>query len=409
MTSARRYGNEPNVWSLELHRRQLITAPSVALAHTLLSLSIARPTTDISHSLLHFMKWLTMSTNVSMQRLPLLLWVGLTACSSLDSSSCRSDEGAAAVKQAMPIDAAVSMSLSRPKGGAAFIVRVPHSIFTSSLERNFQQSYPFECTILGTHSKGIALCQGSVKCELEECATGIVVVCKLSGEVTSKSHGLNGPAKISSRATTTFVARKKIHVDGQGLKLFPCCVETSTRLDVTGIDSELPGLRGRIVRNVAARKAQQTQQEAEAQIAALVRKDLQQQVDDEFNTQSHGLSSGTALFLSLAAKWFDIDKKVSVRSSGQHVEIVWAADGADAASLSSTRHTSDKAIELWIRTPSFAFSRVLAPTPKSKPHLGWISTYLNTASLWSPERQGTVETLNQSTKHNDWLVFNLSD
>ncbi|MCA9160891.1 MAG: hypothetical protein KDA72_21315, partial [Planctomycetales bacterium] len=93
---------------------------------------------------------------------------------------------------------------------AVACLRIPASLITEEASRSFQHTAPVDRVVLGTHARGMAECQGEVRCEMGQQPSAAELVCNISGTVRSRTYGTNGPALINSTSETFYTATKRI-------------------------------------------------------------------------------------------------------------------------------------------------------------------------------------------------------
>lgn len=231
-------------------------------------------------------------------------------------------------------------------------LRIPASLIAKEASQSFQHNSAVDRVVLGTHSRGTANCQGQVSCELREQAHAAEFVCHISGTVSSLTRGSNGPALINSTADTVYTAAKSILFDGRQLSSQPAVVSARTRVQITGIGSTLPGLRGRVVKRVAARRAADSLPEAEAITQRLTLDELQQQIDDEFARRLKSLNRQLALRLSILEAFSKSDYALSISSHAEYIQILFAGRGVDSQTIAAIPSfpQGPKAV-LWLPLP----------------------------------------------------------
>ncbi len=238
------------------------------------------------------------------------------------------------------------------------VLRIPASMITAEASREYRHTEDVDRVVLGTHSRGTAVCQGQVTCQLSENRSGAEFVCHIVGSVVSQTCGENGPAIISSMATTDYSADKRIYFDGRRLSTQPAALSTSTHVEITGIDSTLPRLRGRIVRSVARRRAAESLPQAEAITRQLTSEELQRQIDQEFEQRIASLNQKLAQRLSIIEDFTQKGFQFAVRSSPGFVEVVLTRVN-DARPLETvTQFPLGSTVDLWIPLPQIELPEV---------------------------------------------------
>lgn len=231
-------------------------------------------------------------------------------------------------------------------------LRIPAVLITEVASRDFTHTSPVDRVLLGTHSRGTAVCRGHVSCEMREQTHAAEVVCRITGTVDSTTRGTNGPALINSTASTTYTATKRIIFDGRKLITQPALVQASSRIQITGVGSSLPGLRGRIVRRVAERRSGESLPEAEAITRDLTATELQQHIDNEFAQRIDSINRKLEDRLPILAAFAASDYKLSISSQPEFIQLLFVRRDAGLPTLHvpATLPLTSK-IVLWIPLP----------------------------------------------------------
>lgn len=246
-------------------------------------------------------------------------------------------------------------------------LRIPAVLITEIASRDFTHTSPVDRVLLGTHSRGTAVCQGHVSCEMREQIQAAEVVCRITGTVDSTTRGTNGPALINSTASTTYTATKRIIFDGRKLITQPALVQASSRIQITGVGSSLPGLRGRIVRRVAERRSGESLAEAEAITRDLTVAELQQHIDDEFAQRVDSINRKLDDRLPILAAFEASDYKLSISSQAEFIQLMFVRRDADLPTLHvpATLPLTSK-IVLWLPLPGAAHATGSAPAAEQQ-------------------------------------------
>ncbi|MEQ8790507.1 MAG: hypothetical protein RIC55_29695 [Pirellulaceae bacterium] len=163
---------------------------------------------------------------------------------------------------------------------ALVVVRVTQPTLKSMFERDVQTVIDVDDFILGTDVRGKSKLDAELTLQLkpdDECAAFDAI---LRGTVTSRTTGYNGPAVINSQAVTRFAAAKRISFEDEcGFCAAPPRIKTETRLTNCGVGSQLPGIRGMIVRCVARRRVA----DSHSQARAIAERNASQRILAEFD------------------------------------------------------------------------------------------------------------------------------
>lgn len=135
--------------------------------------------------------------------------------------------------------------------------------------------------ILGTTVVGSGRTQGTISVSLVPNEEIAAFETRFHGRVHTSTTGYNGPAIVYTQGETQISAQKRLFLNEQGLFALPALSRASTRTTITGIDSTAPGLRGCLVRRIAARKANKQLGQAEQVAAGKASRQFNAQMDRE--------------------------------------------------------------------------------------------------------------------------------
>ncbi len=133
--------------------------------------------------------------------------------------------------------------------------------------------------VLGAQVRGTCHTTGTVKIKLTPNPTKAAFELSLTGESVSDTIGTHGPAQIGSHAVTKYTAVKPIIFDGASFSTAPAKVTADTDLKINNVSSTAPGIRGRIVTNVATRRVREAYEESRQITSDRTIKQVSQQFD----------------------------------------------------------------------------------------------------------------------------------
>lgn len=168
---------------------------------------------------------------------------------------------------------------------ASLVVRVPQESVSFLLSTEFEHDVPFKRVILETGTQGNANCRGNLICKLEVLERGVAICLEVSGTVHSDSVGKNGPASIAAKSETDYVAEKRLAFSKGCFVTQPSTIESETRITISSVDSDLPGVRGVVVKRVAMRKAAGLRKKAERIVCELTNNDICKEIDQGVDDQ----------------------------------------------------------------------------------------------------------------------------
>lgn len=292
----------------------------------------------------------------------------------------------------------------------AVVIHIPASTVAKSLNRDFQNAEPVQREVLGTRSRGQAHCHGTVTCTLEENPLGAAFCCRIQGTVHSQTCGTNGPAIIHSQADTSYVALKGLVFNGTSFVSTPVTVNLNTELKITGIDSNLPALRGRIVRRVATKRAAESHAQAQAITTTITRDELSSRIDKEFDTRLNELNQKLSARLSLIQHFRSAGNEIFIRSYRDGIEIGLVTAPLSQKDIALHHVPIGESIELWLKgqdesAPAAqlaqmpALAAIIAQSPQ------WLAAYFSK----SPQLSKLDDKTLKIKKHDNWLVIQLQD
>ena len=289
-------------------------------------------------------------------------------------------------------------------GGVPLLLRIPAKLIANSVDRDFEHKAPVDQVLLGTHSHGTSHCKGKVTCRIENNLNGVSIVCCITGIVESVTCGTNGPAIIRSTASTEYLSSKRLTFDGKIFSSEPASVSSTTHLTISQIESTLPRLMGRIVKRVAAKKAQETKAQVEAIIKCQTEQELCQRIDADFEMRIADLNKQIASRLVIL-KYFPGKKPQMLLRSRE--------DGVELA-LGHPRHPMEhndaqppigEFVEVWLpRNENLVANGTMTALLFNKAP-AWLNSYLSESPLFQKpdDRKWKIEFGEK------WIVLKLSE
>jgi len=231
----------------------------------------------------------------------------------------------------------------------SLLLKIPTLIIAKSVNSDFQHKSPIQREILGTRSSGVAECHGSVTCELVERSKGAQLCCRVSGTISSYTCGTNGPAIIQAHAHTDYTAYKLAIFDGHRFTTSPATVQLKTQIKVNGIGSSLPGLRGRIVRRVATKRANESHDQAVSITENLTAQELCQKIDFDFDERIRVLNQKIERYILVLKQFGITGERFVLRSFADCVEVGFLTKDQDGEATLGVRRPARESIELWVK------------------------------------------------------------
>lgn len=160
-------------------------------------------------------------------------------------------------------------------------VDISERTLASGVEGPIERTLAVEDVILGTQVRGNGNTKATKTLIFVPHAERAILRLRVSGAIDTTTVGRNGPARIHSRARTTYRAEKDYWLSEGGLKALPtiCTAETTTLS--ASVSAASPGVRGRIVKRVAQRQVRQQQAVADQIAARHAEDEIRELVDQE--------------------------------------------------------------------------------------------------------------------------------
>lgn len=245
---------------------------------------------------------------------------------------------------------AEDIALPKTRTPPAVILKIPTSAVVQSVNQDYNHRVPVDRVLLGTHSRGIAVCNGKVECSLIESQDDARFLCTIKGQIRSDTRGTNGPAIINAHSLTSYTAHKKIYFNGEQFVSEPTSVQANTQVQIKGIDSSLPRLRGRIVKRIAAQRAAESRPQAEAISTQLAIEDLKRHIDKDFDQRLVDMNQKVANANLLVKGFLASGGQLKVRSDAEGIEIHLLPKNERPQYIKANQksHNSDS-VELWVQ------------------------------------------------------------
>jgi len=140
-----------------------------------------------------------------------------------------------------------------------------------------------EDTVLGMPVRGQSLVASALAIRLLPDPAHVRLALEVSGEVSSSTSGTSGPATFVNDSEATYVARKPLEIDLQGITLWPTEVDVDhgSRLRQLRTDFDPVPLVGQFARGVARSQYQRRQPAANAEVQQKLVARVEERVDRE--------------------------------------------------------------------------------------------------------------------------------
>ena len=262
------------------------------------------------------------------------------------------------------------------------LLRIPAKLIAASVNRDFEHDAPVNQVLLGTNSIGTSHCTGQVTCVVEDNPAGVSILCLIAGSVESNTCGTNGPAIIHSIASTKYVSRKILSFDGKLFASEPASVSSSTQMTITGIESTLPRLRGRIVIRVATARAKESQSQVEAIIKLQTEAELCQRIDADFDMRVADLNRQFASRLAILKFIPGGNKQLQIRSRSDGIELALGHTRLPTLEPQEKQPPIGESVEIWLRRNENLVASGAMTTILITKAPDWLSSYFSETPLF---------------------------
>jgi hypothetical protein len=166
----------------------------------------------------------------------------------------------------------VSDAITAMRSGTLFASRapkVPENMIYVQLSRRFLQQLiardisqrrPVNDYMLGSTVTGVSQTEGSTEIALTPNSQFGQLEIHLSGTTTYHTVADAGPIQVFVSGVTQFASAKAVQIDEQGIHLGAAATNTQTSSTISGIETSLPRLRGRIALRFGGARAAESQQ-----------------------------------------------------------------------------------------------------------------------------------------------------
>jgi hypothetical protein len=289
-------------------------------------------------------------------------------------------------------------------------VRLSKSYLAKRVEREVDRRKPVRDLILGTTITGESHTTGTTRFVLHPNDREALGEIEFVGEVHAKTVGRNGPATLQYLSDSTFRARKKITMGASGPNTSPAVAVAPTRLTATSIQTNKPGLRGRIVQRIAWRRVAESQAEADAiasdHTAADIRHDLDRKTDESFAAIRKQVQTQIAKF---NVDGEDRPMLMRSRSTPDYIEVAVCRGGTNREEFRMPSFTVEGNPDIAVRVHRTMLARVLGdPELREKigPAAGGIFASGVGQAGTSDGKQSATPTL---AMDGEWLAFTLTN
>ena len=210
-----------------------------------------------------------------------------------------------------------------PRPANIVYVRLSEPLLRRFVGRGVARHTQVTENILGTSIFGTASTTGRIELTLIPDAGRARADLLLRGTSNSTTTGYNGPVVINSQGTTHFASRKALWLDEEGVHSTPARTNAITNSRTTGISTHLPGLRRRIVLNVASRRIAASRARANAIAGERAATRIGNEWDQALDRQLTELTASiTGQFKSIVTEPRSVPIRVEYSTTSDYLQLV---------------------------------------------------------------------------------------
>ncbi len=168
-------------------------------------------------------------------------------------------------------------------------VRLSRQFLEKTAARNVDRQTPVVDVVLGAQVCGTSHTVGRVDYQLQPNDRAGVAALRFTGSTAFDSVAYAGPVRVFTSGVTRFESTKPIWMDAAGMHSSPAVTTARTHSTITGVDSTLPGLRGRIATRIGSRKSAESLAQAESITADHTRIAIERDFNRETDQQLAGI------------------------------------------------------------------------------------------------------------------------
>jgi hypothetical protein len=219
-------------------------------------------------------------------------------------------------------------------------VRLSRKFLERMAWHDINQRAAVKDNVLGYNVVGLSKTIGSTDFELQPSDQFGLAEIHLFGTTTYNTVADAGPIQVHTSGVTRFASAKAFRFDETGIHFGPAATNAETSSRVTGVQTSLPGLRGRIALRVGGRRAAESRAEA----AAITAEHTKRQVSEGFDASSNAEIAD--LWKTIEAETTSLPAEDPLRQCSWHVS-----------------STKDALQIVLLESPSDHGRRVPAPSP----------------------------------------------
>jgi SLA1 homology domain 1, SHD1 len=141
-------------------------------------------------------------------------------------------------------------------------VRLSKAFLQRLVARDVSRQRQVNDSILGSTVTGVSQTNGSTEVVLHPDSQCGQLEIHFSGATNYQTVADAGPIQVFVNGVTQFASAKAVRLDEQGIEIGPAATNTLTSSTITGIQTSLPGLRGKIALRIGSERAAERQPRA---------------------------------------------------------------------------------------------------------------------------------------------------
>lgn len=296
-----------------------------------------------------------------------------------------------------------------PRG--AVVLRISEQYLERLFARDIDQKSAVNNEVLGTRARGEAHTVAHADVDLDPDNNGAAFCIVTKGATTARTTGHNGPAVIYSRTVTNWTCRTEITFSNNTFHTRPATIESRTTLVPLGVGSELPGIRGSIVKRVANRRVDQSHAEAQAITTRKVRRKILAQLDADVDAQVAKLNRRLHAhpLVSRALGFVEKEGLVKLASCRECVTVSFSDSESASAAVCPVNLLTPSDTEVWVHSSYLAEPTEELPTGLEQ-QLAWVAKALPRVEL-PPLEDFDLKSPSELSMQTveDWLVISWTD
>lgn len=259
-------------------------------------------------------------------------------------------------------EAIVTPDLPAPQLRGQMVMRISEELLERLFARDIDKHTTVDRWVLGTHARGKAHTVGHADVDTEDSNDEAAFRVVIKGASHSRTVGHNGPAIIHTRTATHWEVVKQVRFDGERFTTSPGTISSNTKLTPMGVDSTLPGLRGRLVRRVGSRRVCECKSTAERINQKQTSEKILSQVDEIVDSRVEQLNQRiyTRPILKHLLPMLE-SPVVELSTNNKCIHIAFAGGDSQLATVCPLDRLDPSETELWIYLPLLGLPDAVLP------------------------------------------------